>query len=72
MRKYPLNRNARVVCDYEAARAHALEWLGDRYLLANPVNAERRRRSIPVGDPANADLVMRFTGKTMPSTVVNE
>jgi hypothetical protein len=27
------------VVDYSAARARALEWLGDRYLLAKPVNA---------------------------------
>jgi hypothetical protein len=27
------------VVDYSAARARAIEWLGDRYLLARPVNA---------------------------------
>jgi hypothetical protein len=27
------------VIDYSAARARAIEWLGDRYLLAKPVNA---------------------------------
>jgi hypothetical protein len=27
------------VVDYSAARARAVEWLGDRYLLAKPVNA---------------------------------
>ncbi len=26
------------VVDYSAARARAIEWLGDRYLLARPVN----------------------------------
>lgn len=26
------------VIDYSAARARAIEWLGDRYLLAKPVN----------------------------------
>ena len=26
------------VVDYSAARAKAIEWLGDRYLLAVPVN----------------------------------
>jgi len=26
------------VVDYSAARAKAIEWLGDRYLLAIPVN----------------------------------
>jgi hypothetical protein len=27
--------------DYSAARARAIRWLGDRYLLAKPVNAQR-------------------------------
>jgi hypothetical protein len=27
------------VVDYSAARARAIEWLGERYLLAKPVNA---------------------------------
>ena len=27
------------VVDYSAARAHAIRWLGDRYLLARPINA---------------------------------
>jgi len=27
--------------DYGAARAHAIRWLGDRYLLAKPINASR-------------------------------
>lgn len=26
------------IVDYSAARARAIEWLGDRYLLAKPVN----------------------------------
>ncbi|HUA27176.1 MAG TPA: hypothetical protein VMA54_23810 [Steroidobacteraceae bacterium] len=26
------------VVDYSAARARAIEWLGDRYLLARPIN----------------------------------
>lgn len=29
------------VVDYSAARARAIEWLGDRYLLAIPVNRIR-------------------------------
>ena len=29
------------VVDYGAARARAIEWLGDRYLLAKPVNAAK-------------------------------
>ena len=27
------------VVDYSAARARAIEWLGERYLLAKPINA---------------------------------
>lgn len=41
------------VVDYSAARAKAIEWLGDRYLLAKPINRlaatrglEGRRRRI--------------------------
>jgi hypothetical protein len=26
------------VVDYDAARAEAIRWLGDRYLLAHPIN----------------------------------
>lgn len=29
------------VVDYSAARAHAIRWLGDRYLLARPINASQ-------------------------------
>jgi len=33
--------------DYSAAVASAIAWLGDRYLLAQPVNLNaRRRRSV--------------------------
>ena len=32
------------VVDYSAARAKAIEWLGDRYLLAKPINRS------PLGD----------------------
>jgi hypothetical protein len=38
--------------DYSAARAQAIGWLGDRYLLAKPINrnhcAERKLRPIPL------------------------
>jgi hypothetical protein len=30
------------VVDYSAARARAIKWLGDRYLLARPINASHR------------------------------
>lgn len=29
------------VVDYSAARARAIRWLGERYLLARPINASR-------------------------------
>lgn len=32
------------VVDYSAARARAIRWLGDRYLLARPLNAGPRAR----------------------------
>lgn len=32
------------VVDYSAARAHAIRWLGDRYLLARPINARHQER----------------------------
>jgi hypothetical protein len=46
---------ARVV-DYSAARADAIRWLGDRYLLAKPINRKQEAwrmlpaalRSMPV------------------------
>ena len=28
------------IVDYSAARARAIEWLGDRYLLARPINVK--------------------------------
>ena len=30
------------IVDYSAARARAIEWLGDRYLLARPINVSER------------------------------
>lgn len=45
------------VVDYSAARARAIEWLGDRYLLARPVNrlyaaspGKGRQRPAPATD----------------------
>ena len=41
------------VVDYSAARAKAIAWLGDRYLLARPINRrfeyDRRQRGQPCG-----------------------
>jgi hypothetical protein len=40
------------VVDYSAARAHAIRWLGDRYLLARPINARQdTRRALTPGFP---------------------
>jgi hypothetical protein len=40
------------VVDYSAARMRAIRWLGDRYLLARPINAGENAR----GNTAAADL----------------
>lgn len=40
-----LERMRNWIVDYSAARARAIEWLGDRYLLAKPIN-----RSSPAHD----------------------
>ena len=44
--KWPANnhRAQSWVVDYSAARARAIEWLGDRYLLAKPVNTNESAR----------------------------
>jgi hypothetical protein len=46
------------VVDYSAARARAIRWLGDRYLLAKPINRKRSAwRTLPpvlVSDAAAA------------------
>lgn len=33
------------VANYSPAIARAVDWLGDRYLLAQPINAARKRRT---------------------------
>jgi hypothetical protein len=40
------------VSNYSSAIARAVEWLGDRYLLAKPINANRllRRQSLSIED----------------------
>jgi hypothetical protein len=43
-----VERNPAPVVDYSAARAKAIEWLGDRYLLARPIN---RKTSPPPNVP---------------------
>lgn len=45
------------VVDYSAARARAIKRLGDRYLLARPINASRhdsRRAFAPLSEAAAA------------------
>jgi len=39
-RKHPLQ--SLPVANYRSALARAVEWLGDRYLLAKPINAAQR------------------------------
>lgn len=46
------------VVDYSAARAQAIRWLGDRYLLAKPINATR------YSSPKLAPLVTSATRST--------
>jgi hypothetical protein len=48
--KRTVNERAQTwVVDYSAARARAIRWLGDRYLLAKPINAQRTLlHSVPV------------------------
>jgi hypothetical protein len=41
------------IVDYSAARAQAIRWLGERYLLAKPINARAaaRRRASSLDSP---------------------
>lgn len=39
------NRAALPVTDYRSDFSHARQWLGDRYLLATPINATPRARA---------------------------
>lgn len=43
-----LERQRTWIVDYSAARARALGWLGERYLLARPINAHAAQRSSPL------------------------
>jgi len=42
-----LERQRSWTVDYSAARARAIDWLGDRYLLARPINVHVGQRSAP-------------------------
>ena len=55
------------VADYSAARARAIEWLGDRYLLAKPINASesswrKAARTLPDAAPVAAGSTKRTWG----------
>lgn len=55
MKRKSYDESARAwVVDYSEARARAIKWLGDRYLLAKPINAsDTARRSTPSTDLAS-------------------
>jgi hypothetical protein len=48
------------VANYSSAIARAVEWLGDRYLLAKPINAVSSRESPTIARPSRW-----FTGDTI-------
>jgi hypothetical protein len=57
MRESPWRQQAATwVVDYDAARAQAIKWLGDRYLLAHPINRPQQ-----VAQPA-ADITLPHAG----------
>ena len=37
------------IVDYSTARAKAIAWLGDRYLLARPINRTSSAARVPAG-----------------------
>ena len=48
------------VVDYSAARARAIKWLGDRYLLARPINvSESAWRRAPQPAPGTVSSTGR-------------
>lgn len=51
-----LERQRTWIVDYSAARAQAIDWLGDRYLLARPINVSAAQRSRPPHLTAQASL----------------
>jgi hypothetical protein len=56
------------VVDYSAARAKAIEWLGDRYLLAKPVNRSSASNHAKGGQrPAPETLAIRSTSRSCSS-----
>lgn len=55
------------VVDYSAARAHAIRWLGDRYLLARPINARQHGSRPPTPGIGPAAPAVR-AGPPQPAT----
>jgi hypothetical protein len=53
MKRTPDLKHA-LLADYSAARAQAIKWLGDRYLLAKPINVNRYawRKLVPMTQQA--------------------
>jgi hypothetical protein len=61
-------RKSLPVVNYASALARALEWLGDRYLLAKPVNSVHR---MPV-DPGAVTSRPPCSGKTVQQSVLRK
>lgn len=51
-----LERQQTWIVDYSAARARAIDWLGERYLLARPINVRAAQRSLPLHLTTQASL----------------
>jgi hypothetical protein len=47
MKRTPGSANAFPLHDYSIAISSAVSWLGERYLLASPINRPRRRSAEP-------------------------
>ncbi len=50
------------VVDYSAARAKAIEWLGDRYLLARPIKRRSAGQSYGMASRPEQDHARRLPG----------
>jgi hypothetical protein len=50
------------VVDYSAARAKAIEWLGDRYLLARPIKRRSAGQSCGMASGPELDHARRLPG----------
>ncbi len=52
------------VYDYSSAIAKAVEWLGDRYLLANPINATPQSPYTPAAEQTQLNANPRYLAHT--------